>query len=54
MITVYGLCKHHVETGCRHLKYKTLSHDAVMGHLKAVYAARKGLYNTLTAEDKPQ
>lgn len=54
MITVYGLCKHHIETGRRHLKYKTLSHDAVMGHLKSVYEARKGLYNTLTGEGKPQ
>ena len=54
MITMYGLCKHHVETGRRHLKYKTLSHDAVMGHLKSVYEARKGLCNTLIAEDKPQ
>lgn len=53
MQTVYGLCKHHVETGRRHLKYKNLSHDAVMGHLKAVYEARKRLHDTLTAEDKP-
>jgi hypothetical protein len=53
MLTVYGLCKHHVETGRRHLKYKTLSHDAVMGHLKSVYEARKDLYNTLTAEGRP-
>ena len=54
MLTVYGLCKHHVETGRRHLKNRTLSHDAVMGHLKAVYEARKFLYNTIKAEDKTQ
>ena len=54
MITVYGLCKHHVETGRRHLKNRTLSHDAVMGHLKSVYEARKVLYKIITAEDKLQ
>ena len=49
MITVYGLCKHHIEAGRRHLKNRTLSHDAVLGHLKSVYEARKGLYNKAIA-----
>ena len=48
MIT-YGLCQHHVKNARESLK--TLKHDAVMKHLKAVYEGRKRIHDSLHGED---
>ncbi|QNM37847.2 hypothetical protein NS1_02 [Citrobacter phage NS1] len=51
MVT-YGLCKHHVTNARIMVKTGQLNYYEAMWHLKAVYEARKRIYDGLYAEGK--